>query len=409
MPTPDAILLDYANRIEADLRTNILPFWIERAVGADGRLVGALTNNLTVDPTAERGMLLPARVLWTFSAAFQRYHEPRYATMADLAYQELQSAFWDVTDGGYRWAAHADGTPSQDRKQIYGQAFGIYALTEYHAGTGRPEPLHRALQIFELVERHARDRQRGGYFEAFAADWEPVSDMRLSAVDQNDPKSQNTHLHVMEAYARLLRVWPDPRLRSALADLIDVMLGKVVQPNGHLGLFFAEEWRLTSERISYGHDIEATWLLVDAAEAVGDDGLIARSEAVARKIAEATLAEGIDADGGLYNEGGPHGPTNTNKEWWPQAEAVVGFLDVYRRSGGARFLDAALRSWDFIESRLIDRQHGEWFRGVSRDGRVLEQELKVSFWKCPYHNGRAAMEAAARLRSVGAAADRRRT
>lgn len=401
MPVPPSALRDYADRIEADLRQNVLPFWIQHAATDHGpRFIGAMTNEGHVDPSAARGALLISRILWTFSAAFQRYHDPKYAKLADLAYEELQTWFWDKAHAGYYWSINADGSPRRDRKQIYGQAFAIYALAEYHAGNQRAEPLHRAIQVFELIERKALDRDHRGYFEAFAPDWSPIADMRLSEVDQNDPKSQNTHLHVMEAYARLLRCWPDPRLKAALTELIEVMITRIVQPNGHLGLFFDREWRVTSDRASYGHDIEAAWLLDDAAAAVGDAALLERVRAVTARLAEITLAEGVDTDGGVYNEGGPAGLTNTNKEWWPQIEAVVGFLDAYQTSRDDRHLRAALHAWDFIEQRLIDRQHGEWLRGVTRDGRVLTQELKIGFWKCPYHNGRGGLEATRRLRAL---------
>jgi mannobiose 2-epimerase len=139
---------------------------------------------------------------------------------------------------------------------------------------------------------------------------------------------------------------------------------------------------------------------VRAAEALGDPGLLSRIKALALKIADVTLREGVDSDGGVFNQGGPQGLTDTNKEWWPQAEAVVGFMDAFRLSGKDRYLEAAFRTWDFIELRLVDRLRGEWFRGVTRDGRVLDNELKVSFWKCPYHNGRAGMEAVRRLGDI---------
>jgi mannobiose 2-epimerase len=227
--------------------------------------------------------------------------------------------------------------------------------------------------------------------------------MRLSAVDLNEPKSQNTHLHIMEAYTRLLQVWPDPGLRRVLTELVEVMLDRIVDPKtGHLGLFFAEDWALRYDRISYGHDIEAAWLLTWSADTLQDPDLIARIRPLAVKIADVTLAEGVDTDGGVYNQGDPGGLTDTNKEWWPQAEAVVGFLNAFRLSGQERFLAAAFRTWDFIELRLIDRRNGEWFRGVTRDGRMLDNELKVSFWKCPYHNGRTGLEAVRRLSELSA-------
>jgi mannobiose 2-epimerase len=396
-----SLLSDYLRRIESDLHGNILPFWIDRVVNRDGgSYFGSLTNDLTVDTGAERGALLTSRILWTYSAAFARYRDPAYLSMADLACGDLQAHFHDPKFGGYWWSVAADGTVLRDRKQVYGQAFAVYALAEYHAATGRREPLDLAVAAFRLIEGHAR-ASHGGYLEAFGRAWEPIADMRLSAVDLNEPKSQNTHLHVMEAYTRLLLVWPDPAVRSALTDLVKLMLDRIVNPaSGHLGLFFAEDWALRSPLISYGHDIEAAWLLTWAAEALGNPELIGRIRSLAVKIAAVTLAEGVDADGGVFNQGGPDGLTDTNKEWWPQAEAVVGFLNAYQISREERFLSAALGTWDFIEKRLIDRRHGEWFRGVTREGRVLERELKVSFWKCPYHNGRTGLEATRRLGEI---------
>ncbi|HWA88254.1 MAG TPA: AGE family epimerase/isomerase [Opitutus sp.] len=396
------VLPDYARRIEDDLRGNILPFWMEHAVDRDrGAFFGAITNDLTIDRTAERGALLTSRILWTFAAAFRRYADSAYLEMADRACADLFENFHDPKHGGFFWAIAADGRVTRDRKQIYGQAFAIYALAEYHRATGKPEPLAQAREIFRLIETHARDPKHGGYLEAFARDWSPIADMRLSIVDLNEPKSQNTHLHIMEAYTNLLRIWPDAALRRAQAGLLDTMLTRIVNPaTAHLGLFFAADWSRRSEKISYGHDIEAAWLLTEAAEVLGDPALAARIHPLAISIANVTLAEGVDADGGIYNEGSPQGLSNTDKEWWPQAEAVIGFLNAFQLAGDERFLRAALHAWDFIEAHLIDHARGEWLRGVTRDGRVLADQLKVSFWKCPYHNGRTGLEAVARLRAI---------
>jgi len=394
----------YAARIETELRRNILPFWMQHAVDrARGTFFGSVTNDLVVDRQAPRGALLTARILWTYAAASRHYPDPEYRAMADFAYADLIGRFLDREHGGLFWSIDADGAPLEPRKQIYGQAFGVYALTEYHRATGRREPLDQAIALYRLIEEHARDRHLGGYFEAYARDWQPIDDVRLSAVDLNEPKSQNTHLHVMEAYTNLLRVWPDAELRQRQADLLDVMLTRILDPaTFHLGLFFSTDWQRRSDKISFGHDIEASWLLTEAAEVLGDPALIARILPVALQMAEVTLAQGVDADGALYNEAGPRGLTDTNKEWWPQAEAVVGFLNACQHGGDERFWRAALRVWDFIERRLVDRAHGEWFRGVTREGALLADQLKVGFWKCPYHNGRTGLEAVARLRALAA-------
>jgi mannobiose 2-epimerase len=396
-----ALLNDYARRIEDDLRGNILPFWIERVVNpADRSFHGSLTNDLTVDPRAERGVVLTSRILWAYSAAFARYRVPAYLAMADHAYGDLQSHFFDAEHGGYGWSVAADGAVVDSHKQVLGEAFAIYALAEYHAVTGRREPLDHAIATHRLIEERA-SAPHGGYVDAVGRAWEPIPDKRLSGPVLNTPKSQDTHLHVLEAYTRLLGVWPDPALRFAVAGLVELMLDRIVNPmTGHLGQFFAEDWTLRSDLIAYGHDIEAAWLLTAAADVLRDAGLTGRVRTMAVRLAETTLAEGVDPDGGLLYHGGPGGPTDTNKEWWPQAEAVVGFLNAYQISRQERFLAAALRTWDFIERRIIDHEHGEWFRTVTREGRVLSNGLKVDFWKCPYHNGRTGLEATRRLREI---------
>ena len=394
--------LDYLGRIETDLRRNVLPFWMEKAVNpADDTFFGSLTNDLVPDLTAERGCLLTTRILWTYAAAYRQYRDPIYLTMADRAYRDLINHFYDAEYGGFYWSIAANGKVLRDRKQIYGQAFAIYALSEYHAANGRREPLAQAIAVYGLIEKHGRENQHGGYLEAFGRDWQPIDDMRLSAVDQNEPKSQNTHLHVLEAYTNLLRVWSDAGLHKTLSDLLEIMLTRIVDARtGHLGLFFAKDWTVHSDKISYGHDIEAAWLFTEATNVLRDAALTERTHALAVKIADVTLAEGIDTDGGVYNEGSPSGLTNTNKEWWPQAEAVVGFLNAYQISGEKRFYEAAFHTWDFIEKRLIDSKRGEWLRGVTRDGQVLTNELKVGFWKCPYHNGRTGLESVRRIRAI---------
>ncbi len=397
-------LADYRDRIEADLRENVLPFWVKRMVNQEQQTFYAkLTHEGEVDDSQPRGSLLTSRILWTYSAAYRVFSEPEYLRMAELAYRDLEERFWDADQGGYVWSVHPDGSWKRDRKQVYGQAFAIYALSEFHWATGNDAALTRAQELFDLVEKRGSDPDHGGYLEAFARDWSPIEDMRLSEVDQNDPKSQNTLLHVMEAYTNLLRIWPDARVRDALRRLVETMLDRVVDADTfHLGLFFARDWSPTSDAYSYGHDIEASWLLWEAGMAVNDPELKHRLLSVVLKIADVTLAEGLDADGAVFNEGGPDGIRDDVKEWWPQAEAMVGFLNAAQLSGEEHHLDAALKLWDFIETKIIDPVGGEWFRGVTRQGEVITTFEKAGFWKCPYHNSRAALEAISRLNALGA-------
>ena len=399
---------EYIHKAEAELRENILPFWIAHVVDTErGGFYGCVSNTLAVDKDAPRGALLSSRILWTYSAAYRRYGSgercarPEYLRMARLAYEDLMAHFWDNEYAGLYWMVGADGSPINTRKQIYGQAFGVYALAEYFRATGEREALERAKALFWAIEEHSCDRENGGYLEAYTRDWQLADDLRLSEVDMNEIKSVNTHLHVMEAYANLMRVWDGPELAKKQAELIAIVMRHIVDPKTyHAILFFDEHWRAKSEHISFGHDIELSWLLVEAVEILGDARLIAAAQALAVNMARVTLAEGVDPDGGLLYEAGPNGVLNPHKEWWPQAEAVVGFLNAYQLSAAPDFMDAALRSWDFIERHLIDREHGEWFRYVSREGIVGADEPKVSFWKCPYHNSRACMEMSDRLKAM---------
>jgi len=394
-------LRTYIQKAEAELREDILPFWMQHVVDRErGGFHGQISNDLVVDRDASRGALLCSRILWTYSAAYRLYHDPPYLETARWAYHDLLDRFWDEQYGGLFWEIAVDGTPLRTRKQIYGQAFGIYGLSEYYRATGDTAALNRAIDLFHLIQKHSYDPEHTGYLEAYTREWQLEQDLRLSDIDMNVAKSMNTHLHITEAFTNLMRTWNDEGLRAAQTELLGVMIDHIVDVQTyHTILFFDEQWRRQSDHVSYGHDIEASWLLVEAAEVLGDEALLTRTKVLAIEMARATLEEGLGADGGLNYESGPDGFLNTGREWWPQAEAVVGLINAYQLSGEESYLEAAFRSWDFIEAHLVDREHGEWFRAVTRDGQVRLDEPKVSFWKCPYHNARACMETIARLRT----------
>ena len=396
-------LNSYVKSVESDLRQNILPFWLEHARDRErGGFYGQLDDGSGVIKDAPRGALLTARILWTFSAAYRRYPEPAYLEMARWAYDDLMTRFWDKESGGLFWSISADGVPLDSRKVLYVQSFGIYSLSEFHLATGDRQPLDRAIELYRTVEKQAHDSKNAGYFEEFSRDWKKLTDRGMggSAMGSQGQKSQNTHLHMLEAYTNLLRAWSDPVLKKNLSDLVDVMLSRVVDPTTHhLHLFFEENWKPSSHEFSYGHDIEFSWLITEAAEVLGDAELLARAKSEAVKIAEVTLKEGVEDSGGIVAEGNAHGITNTYKEWWSQAEGAVGFANAFQLSGNPVYLDASLKTWDYIEKNLIDRKNGDWFIGISKTGEVAGP-TKISFWKCPYHNGRACMELIHRFHSI---------
>jgi len=392
-------------RVRTELVHNILQFWMSRVVDREhGGFYGLIDENGHVDGQSPRASVVNTRILWTFSAATRVLGE-QYRSTADRAYDYILKKFWDMEQGGLFWMLDWQGNPISERKQTYGQAFGIYAFAEYFRASGEPAAAETAKRLFRLLEEHCHDRDFRGYVEALGRQWQPLADMRLSEKDLNCPKSMNTHLHVMEAYTGLLRLWRDDLLEARQAELLDIMLDRIVDSgSGHLRLFFDQQWNSVSPHVSYGHDIEASWLLVEAAEVLGDAKRMERAREHAMKLATAVLQEGVDRDGSVFYEADGSGAlVDSNKHWWVQAEAVVGFTNAYQISGDQRFRTAASRVWDYIEAKVVDRVHGEWHSRLSRDGVPLTAEndpetYLVGPWKCPYHSARACLEMIERLR-----------
>jgi mannobiose 2-epimerase len=400
----DAAVLKAA-RFRAELQDNILPFWIGHAVDREhGGFYGVIHSDLTVDKQAPRAAVINARILWTFSVAARVLGNPKYREMADRAWDYIIHKFWDKQHGGVYWMLDYKGNPISDRKQVYAQAFTIYAMAEYFRATGRTESLDRAKQLFRLIEKHSRDPVFKGYLEACSRDWGALQDMRLSEKDLNSPKSMNTHLHVMEAYTALLRVWRDPELAAHQNDLLEVTMDRIVDgASGHFRLFFDKQWNSLSGHVSFGHDIEGSWLLFEAADLLGDPVLLACARKAAVRMAEAVYDEGLDQDGSIFYERNSRGEfVDPNKHWWAQAEAVVGFHNAWQLSGEQRFLHAAERAWEYIEARIIDKEHGEWLAKLRPDGTPWKEAEDADAclagpWKCPYHNSRMCFEMMERL------------
>jgi len=386
-------------RVERELRGDILPFWLKYAVDDEfGGFHGQITNDLKINPCAHKGLILNARILWTFSKAYKVYGYESYLGTARRAYEYLRRYFWDTEFGGVYWMVDHRGKPVETKKRIYGQAFAVYALAEYAAASGEEESRERAIALQRIIEKVSYDEKNGGYFETYERDWKLAEKQQLSEVDMDEKKSMNTHLHLLEAYASLLRRWNDDVLRERLRELLGIFLARVIDPEtNHFRMFFDEVWRDRSDRFSFGHDIEGSWLICEAAEVLGDKKLLEQARRAAVKMAQAVYEEAVDADGGLVYEGTSEEIIDTDKHWWPQAEAVVGFLNAYELSGKDYFRKAAERSWEFIEKYIVDRQHGEWYWKVSRDGTPSKDKYKVDMWKCPYHNSRTCFEVMERL------------
>jgi mannobiose 2-epimerase len=396
------ILLQLKTSIRKEL-DRILQFWIENTVDCKyGGFYGEISNDLIINPAAPKGLVLNARILWTYSKAYLVFKEEKYLLMARRAYEYIVEAFWDRKFGGYYWHVDEQGQPLNTRKQIYGQAFVIYGLTEYYKASGDPASLQKAITLYEKIEEISFDKIHSGYYEAYNQEWALEEDLRLSGSDLNEAKSMNTHLHILEAYSNLISVWDDAELKRRQKVLIEDMLTHIVdEKQQHFKLFFDEAWTSKSMHISFGHDIEGSWLLVEAAQILNDAALIERVNTIALNMADAVLQHGVDNDGALWNEATTgYKIIDATKDWWPQAEAAVGFLNAYQLSGRDEFFTAAINSWDFIMKYIVDTEHGEWFWQVSADRKPAYGIAKVSSWKCPYHNSRACFELLERLEHI---------
>jgi mannobiose 2-epimerase len=375
---------------------SILEYWKTYAVdNTNGGFYGqvGIDNKAIID--ASKGGVLNARILWSFSAAFQYTNIASDLEMSERAYNYLKDNFKDETYGGIFWELDAIGNKLNGRKQIYAQAFLMYSLVEYYKATKEEEALNWAIELFHLIEEHALDKVFGGYIEAFAEDWSEIDDVRLSTKDSNERKTANTHLHVLEAYTSLFSVWKDTRIKVSLNELIKQFKENLLSPNFHLNLFLNMQWKVKDGAISFGHDIEASWLLYEAAIVMNDEEQIADITNLSVKIAAETESVGMGKLGSVINHKSATGELDEQIEWWIPAEAMVGFYNAWKLSGEDKFLRACKSNWDFIRKYVID-EVGEWHWYIDKNGHSSGEE-KIGFWKCPYHNTRACLELIKRI------------
>lgn len=379
------------------LRENILAFWIEKMPDrVHGGFIGRIDGMDTPLPDAEKSVILNTRILWSFSTAYLFTRDEACKSIAGRAYDYLIKYFLDQKHGGVYWMVSKEGSVVDSKKQIYAQAFMIYALSAWFEISKDQKVLNHAIDIFVLIEAKSHDKVHGGYLEAYSRDWHLLEDLRLSDKDANEKKTMNTHLHILEAYTALYRVWPDETLRAQLLSLTELFLTKFIGANGHFTLFFDEKWRAKSDKISYGHDIEGSWLLYEAAKAIGDEKVLDRVRKVCVLMTDTFINEGVDARSAVFNES-EHGTYDYEFHWWPQAEAMVGLVNAWQITGNQHYLQIMEGVWAFIKTAIIDWDKGEWVWGIDGAGKVMHHEDKAGPWKCPYHNSRALIEVIKRL------------
>lgn len=405
------------------LENNILRFWLDQMMDYEhGGFYGRMDGNGELHKDAEKGAILNARILWAFSAAFRVLKHPEYLEAATRAKDYIIEHFIDQEYGGVYWSVDCEGNPLDTKKQFYAIGFMIYGLTEYARATGDREALDYALDLYDCIEEHAFDREHNGYIEACTREWGRIDDMRLSDLDANYPKSQNTHLHIIEPYTNLLRCLKEAQaqescdyvsaigsvlpvgisvppqtiseVEGALRNLVDIFTEKILnKETNHLDLFFGMDWTRGAGHLeSYGHDIECSWLLHEAALVLGDQQVLNKVEPIVQAVAQAS-AKGLRPDGSLIHEANlDTGYVDDDLHWWVQAENVVGWYNIWQHFGDEEALNRAEKCWHYIKKQLIDYEHGEWYWSRHANGLLNTKDDKAGFWKCPYHNSRMCLE-----------------
>ena len=405
------------------LQQNILRFWLEKMIDHEnGGFYGRIDANEVLHPEAEKGAILNARILWSFSAAYRVLGNPEYLEAATRAKDYFIEHFIDKEYGGVYWSVDYKGNPLDTKKQFYAIGFAIYGMSEYARATGDREALECALQLFDCIEEYALDREYNGYIEACTREWGKIADMRLSELDANFPKSQNTHLHIIEPYANLYRCLKELqastscdyvpvigsvlpvdvavsmetliRVEAALRNVITIFTDYILNPETHhLDLFFEMDWTRGAGHLeSYGHDIECSWLMHEAALVLGDPQVLEKVEPIVRMVAKAS-EKGLRPDGSMIHEANlTTGHVDDDLHWWVQAENVVGWFNLYQHFGDEQALQHAVQCWEYIKTQLIDWEHGEWHWSRHPDGSLNTVDDKAGFWKCPYHNSRMCLE-----------------
>jgi len=380
----------FLKEVRENLTENILPYWL-RLKDPRGGFYGEVSSTGEVLYDAPRGVILNARIIWSFAAAFQQFRKTEYLVAAVHARDYFLEHFCDHKYGGVYWSVTSAGERLDTKKQLYAQGFAIYGLAELYKVTGDDEVLKNAINLYKVVEGKFADSENGGYIEALSRDFSPLEDMSLSAHDINADKTMNSHLHILEAYANLYQVWPDEGLREAVEKLLDIIGLKVMAPSGHLQLYFKRDWSVLPGGVSYGHDIETSWLALECAFALKDLDIVSRVRPWAFAMGVAGN-EGLLADGSMRYEKLPDGSFDDSRQWWVQAETVVGNLWLWKYHGDALGAKRAMDAWAYIRENLVDSEGGEWWWAVLPDGSLDRSNPKAGFWKCPYHNTRMCLQ-----------------
>lgn len=374
----------------------IIPFWNAMRDDENGGFYGAMDATGRIDQYSDKGIILNNRIMWFYSNAYMLLQEEALLDNARHAWEFLKKYGYDKLRGGIYWSVSYDGIPLDDIKHTYNQAFSIYALSSFYEASGEKEALAMAYEQYELVERICRDAD--GYLESFDWNFSKTSNEKLSENGVVAERTMNTLLHILEAYTELYRVDHNEKVGETIREILNRFLEKIYDSQkGICNVFFDMKYHSLIDLESYGHDIETSWLIDRACSVLGDDAVTKRMSDMTIQMAKTVYDNAYDTvNFGIYNER-ENEKIDHQKIWWVQAEAVIGFYNLYQKNGNELFLKASKDTWKYIQDNLIDPKLGEWYESRMEDGSIDLHRGYVHEWKCPYHNGRMCMEMIKRM------------
>ncbi|MCM1326907.1 MAG: AGE family epimerase/isomerase [Bacteroidales bacterium] len=379
------------------LENHLIPFWNRLKDEENGGFYGYADSVGKPDKKAVKGAILNSRILWFYSSAYLTLKKPELLDMADHACDFLQKYCYDSQSGGVYWSVSFDGSVCDDTKHTYNQAFALYALSAYYRAGRNKKALESARLIYALIEERCRDTE--GYLEAFLCDFTPASNEKLSENGVLAERTMNTLLHVLEAYTEFYRIETSKMVGDSIRRILDIFKEKVYCPEKKIcQVFFDKAYHPLLDLESFGHNIEASWLIDRACDILGDENYKEAMVPVIKGLAESVYRNAFDRKQNALNNEREGVRIDTQKIWWVQAEAVTGFYNAYRKFPEKKeYLEAAERIWRFIRQYMVDSKSGEWLECVPQSGQPDLGHPLVHPWKCPYHNGRMCMEMMCRL------------
>ncbi|GEM00918.1 mannobiose 2-epimerase [Halolactibacillus halophilus] len=380
--------------IKQELTETILPFWMKLKDEKYGGLYGRVTYDLEIIDVGEKGGIAAARHLWAFSSSYRVLKDPAYLEMADHMYQFIKEKCIDREYGGVYWMLDYRGRVIDQRKHIYAQAFAIYGLSEYYRVTKNKEALDLALELYDLIEVEGFNEKSGAYKEEFTREWKEAPNVMLSENGVMADVTMNTHIHILEAYTNLYKVAPSTDLKARLEYLLKIHFEKIYQPDHFLGVFFDRDWKSIINLQSFGHDIEASWLMDETVKVLKLEE--PKYDQMITDIARNILSVAVNVDGSLQNER-ENGVVDETRIWWVQAETTLGFYNAYEKTGDSMFRQAAEACWNYIVRYMKDTRPGsEWYWSLSKDNIPNSREIAEP-WKVSYHNTRSCLELIERM------------